>query len=118
MLMTFPKEEKPLAPSLSSELSETLMAPSNISRLVWLHMVIYAMLGTRPDIAFAMGALSKYSLNHGKAHWNEAVHVLRYLGGTKTLVWSLTEIMMQIFHRSFLDIQIPTGLETWTHVGP
>ena len=47
--------------------------------------LMYAMLGTRPDIAFAVGALSKYSSNPGKGHWNEAVHVLRYLGGTKDL---------------------------------
>ena len=47
--------------------------------------LMYAMLGTRPDIAFAVGALSKYSSNPGKVHWNEALHVLRYLGGTKDL---------------------------------
>jgi len=47
--------------------------------------LMYAMLGTRPDIAFAVGALSKYSSNLGKVHWNEALHVLRYLGGTKDL---------------------------------
>ena len=47
--------------------------------------LMYAMLGTRPDVAFAVGALSKYSSNPGIKHWNEAVHVLRYLGGTKDL---------------------------------
>jgi hypothetical protein len=46
---------------------------------------MYAILGTCPNIAFAVGALSKYSSNPGKAHWNEAVHVLHYLGGTKDL---------------------------------
>ena len=46
-------------------------------------MLMYAMLGTRPDIAFAVGAMSKYSANPGRAHWDQAVHVLRYLGGTK-----------------------------------
>ena len=47
--------------------------------------LMYAMLGTRPDIAFAVGTLSKYSSNPGRKHWNEAVHVLGYLGGTKDL---------------------------------
>ena len=46
--------------------------------------LMYAMLATRPDIAFAVGALSKYSSNPGRAHWDQAVHVLRYLVGTKT----------------------------------
>lgn len=45
--------------------------------------LMYAMLGTRPDIAFAVGTLSKFSSNPGKVHWDQAVHVLRYLAGTK-----------------------------------
>jgi len=44
---------------------------------------MYAMLGTRPDIAFAVGVLSKYSSNPGPIHWDQAVHVLLYLIGTK-----------------------------------
>src|SRR6266567_8709422 len=47
--------------------------------------LMYAMLGTRPDIAFAVGALSKFSSNPDLVHWQQAVHVLRYLGGTKDL---------------------------------
>jgi hypothetical protein len=45
--------------------------------------LMYAMLGTRPDIAFAVGALSKFSSNPGKVHWSQAIHVLHYLAGTK-----------------------------------
>ena len=47
--------------------------------------LMYAMLATQqPDIAFAVGALSKYSSNPGRAHWDQAVHILHYLVGTKT----------------------------------
>ena len=46
--------------------------------------LMYAMLATRPDIAFAVGALSKFNANPGRVHWDQAVHVLRYLVGTKT----------------------------------
>ena len=45
---------------------------------------MHAMLGTRPDIAFAVGVLSKYCANPGCAHWDKAVHVLQYLAGTKS----------------------------------
>ena len=45
--------------------------------------LMYAMLATRPDIAFAVGALSKFSSNPGYAHWDQAVHTLWYLVGTK-----------------------------------
>jgi hypothetical protein len=44
---------------------------------------MYAMLGTRPDIAYAVGALSKFSSNFGLVHWQEAMRVLCYLAGTK-----------------------------------
>jgi hypothetical protein len=45
--------------------------------------LMYAMLGMWPDIMFAVGALSKFSSNPGKVHWNQAIHVLKYLAGTK-----------------------------------
>lgn len=44
--------------------------------------VMYAMLGTRPDIAYAVSCLSKFSSNPGRAHWSALKHLLRYLRGT------------------------------------
>jgi len=41
--------------------------------------LMYAAIGTRPDIAFAVGALSRFLSNPGRRHWNEAKHVLTYL---------------------------------------
>jgi hypothetical protein len=43
---------------------------------------MYAMLGTRPDIAFAVASLSQFSSNPGQTHWAAVKHVLRYLRGT------------------------------------
>jgi len=37
---------------------------------------------TRPDISFAVGALSRYNLNPGLQHWKCAKHVIRYLKQT------------------------------------
>jgi Reverse transcriptase (RNA-dependent DNA polymerase) len=48
--------------------------------------LMYTMLGTRPDIAYAVGALSKFSANPGQVHWNEAKHVLWYLIWTRNHV--------------------------------
>jgi hypothetical protein len=45
--------------------------------------LMYAMLGSRPDIAYAVGALSKFCSNFGEVHYLQAMHVLRYLAGTK-----------------------------------
>ncbi|MCO5577787.1 hypothetical protein L7F22_031620 [Adiantum nelumboides] len=43
---------------------------------------MYAMVATRPDIAFAVGVVSHYMANPGKKHWNAVKHLLRYLKGT------------------------------------
>jgi hypothetical protein len=45
--------------------------------------LMYASLGTRPDISFAVTTLSKYSSNPGEAHWNAVKRVFRYLLGTR-----------------------------------
>jgi len=37
---------------------------------------------TRPDLAFAVGVVSRYMEVRGKEHWNAVEHTLRYLKGT------------------------------------
>jgi hypothetical protein len=44
--------------------------------------IMYAMLGTRPDIAFAVTALSQFCSNPGQSHWTAVNRVLHYLRGT------------------------------------
>lgn len=44
---------------------------------------MYAMLGTRPDIAFAVGLLARYSNDPSDLHLDAAKSVLRYLQGSK-----------------------------------
>src|SRR5258708_2623221 len=44
---------------------------------------MYAMLGTHPDIAYAVGALSQYSANPGLDHLTAVNHVLKYLNSMK-----------------------------------
>ena len=44
--------------------------------------LMYAMLATRPDLAFAVGALSKHAATPGEAHWMALKRVYRYLCGT------------------------------------
>ena len=47
--------------------------------------LIYAMLGTRPDIAAAVGVCSQYMANPGLQHWKAVKRILRYLQGTLDL---------------------------------
>lgn len=44
--------------------------------------IMYAMIGTRPDISFAITALSQFSKNPGMKHWKAIKRLLRYLHGT------------------------------------
>jgi hypothetical protein len=43
---------------------------------------VYAAIGTRPDIAYAIAILSRFSDNPGAVHWEAVKRVFRYLKGT------------------------------------
>jgi len=45
--------------------------------------LLYLMLGTRPDIAFAMIKLSQFSANPSKEHFEQAKYICCYLAGTQ-----------------------------------
>ena len=47
--------------------------------------LMYLMVCTRPDIAFAISQLSRYTSNHGSGQWNALMHVIRYVKGSKEL---------------------------------
>ncbi|CAH9089803.1 unnamed protein product [Cuscuta europaea] len=55
--------------------------------------VMYLMVSTRPDIAYAVSCLSRYMANPGMSHWTALKWLLRYLRGTPShgLVFSKTE---------------------------
>ena len=44
--------------------------------------LMYAMVCTRPDIAHAVGVVSRFLSNLGKEHWAAMKWILRYLRGT------------------------------------
>ncbi|GKB18506.1 zinc finger, CCHC-type containing protein [Tanacetum coccineum] len=79
--------------STPMDTSEKLM-PNNgqaVSQLEYSRVIgclMYAMTCTRPDIAFAMGKLSRYTSNPGTQHWQAIQRVLKYL--KKTMDYRLT----------------------------
>ena len=44
--------------------------------------LMYLAISTRPDIAYAVGVLSRFSSNPGKEHWAAVKHLFCYLKGT------------------------------------
>ncbi|MCO5595962.1 hypothetical protein L7F22_050013 [Adiantum nelumboides] len=47
--------------------------------------LMYAMIATRPNIAFAVGVVSRYMSNPGKKHWEAMKGIIRYLKHTKSM---------------------------------
>jgi hypothetical protein len=47
--------------------------------------LMYASLGTRPDITYAVQTVSRFSKNPGQPHWEAVKRIFRYLKGTKEL---------------------------------
>ncbi|GJW56817.1 hypothetical protein Tco_0103548 [Tanacetum coccineum] len=79
--------------STPMDTSEKLM-PNNgqvVSQLEYSRVIgclMYAMTCTRPDIAFVVGKLSRYTSNPGTQHWQAIQRVLKYL--KKTIDYRLT----------------------------
>jgi hypothetical protein len=46
--------------------------------------LLYLMLGTRPDIAFAMTKMAQFAANPSEDHLNRALYICRYLVGTQS----------------------------------
>ena len=44
--------------------------------------LMYIAIGTRPDIAYAVGRLASFLDCYHPEHWEAAIHILRYLKGT------------------------------------
>ena len=45
--------------------------------------LMYVMICTRPDIAYAVGVVSRYMSNPGKKHWEVVKGIIWYLNGTR-----------------------------------
>ena len=71
----------PFRPKMNDE---DLLSPE-MPYLSAIGALMYLATHTRPDIAFAVNLLSRFSSCPTLRHWNDIKHVLRYLQGTKDL---------------------------------
>jgi len=79
--------------STPSDPNVTLMKDDGVSKPVnqslyqsLIGSLLYAALGTRPDIQFAVSAVAKYSSKPNQSHLTAALRILRYLKKTKHLI--------------------------------
>ena len=78
--------------------------------------LMYLMVCTRPDIAYAVSQLSRYCSNHGEAHWKALLHVIRYVKGTKGLGISYKS-GMNIYPCLFSDASFASDPDSRRSVG-
>ena len=70
---------KTMCPSSSEEFKRM----NNVPYASAIGSIMYAMICTRPDVAFALSMCSRYQSNPGDAHWIAAKNILKYLRRTK-----------------------------------
>ena len=79
-----------LSTAQSPNSAEDIAKMRHISYHEAIGSLMYASLGSQPDITFAVQTLFWFSTNPGPIHWDAVKHVFRYLKGTCTL-WLLYE---------------------------
>ncbi|HVX00705.1 MAG TPA: reverse transcriptase domain-containing protein, partial [Candidatus Babeliaceae bacterium] len=73
------KLSKKDAPTTEEEKSRMAKVPYQSA----IGAIMYCMLGSRPDVAYAITALSQFSSNPGWQHWNAVKRLIRYLNTTQ-----------------------------------
>ena len=71
-------------PFCPKEENEALLDPE-VPYLSAIGVLLYLAQCTRPDIAFLVNLLARFSSAPTRRHWNDVKHILRYLRGTTDL---------------------------------
>ena len=72
----------PLTKDDSPSTPDAIADMSNVPYLQAIGSLMFLAVATRPDVAFAVGALSRFNSNPGRPHWKQVQHLFRYLAGT------------------------------------
>lgn len=81
----------PMEPDLRLSKEQGAKTPEDVTfmqKVPYLSAVgslMYLSLTTRPDIAYAVAVLARFSANPGVNHWKAVKHLFRYLQGTKDM---------------------------------
>lgn len=68
--------------------------------------LLYASLGTRPDISHSVNEVSRYLENPGEIHWNAVKRIIRYLAETKILCLNYKSNNQQLNGKLIANIRI------------
>lgn len=79
----------PMSVGITLKKSQCPTTPAEIERMKLIPYasavgsIMYAMMCTRPDVAFALSMTSRYQANPGESHWIAVKNILKYLRRTK-----------------------------------
>lgn len=92
-------------PSSDATITEMKLGGKVVSYSSVVGSLMYAMMGTRPDIAYAVGVLGCYSSAPKQQHWSAAKRVLRYLNTTADieLKFDGNDVNMDMSFHGFSD---------------
>ena len=85
---------------MSPETQEEIEYMSKVPYSYAIGSLMYAMMCTRPDIAHAVGVVSRHMNNPGKEHWKVVKWILKYLRGTTSHALCLE--VQTLFYRDML----------------
>ncbi|KAG8501645.1 hypothetical protein CXB51_004727 [Gossypium anomalum] len=71
-----------LSSALSPQSDDEIKYMSHVPYSSAVGSLMYAMVCSRPDLSYAVSAVSRYIANPGKEHWKAVQWILRYLRGT------------------------------------
>ncbi|GJS45165.1 hypothetical protein Tco_0595286 [Tanacetum coccineum] len=80
----FPTDVK-LSSKMSPSSEKERMEMSRVLYASAMGSLMFAMICTRPDIAHAVGVVSRYMTEPGREHWEAVKRILRYVKGTSNV---------------------------------
>ena len=72
--------------------------------------LMYAMVCTRPDIAHAVGVVSRFMSRPGKQHWEAVKWILRYLKGSSDTSFCFTGASMKL--QGYVDADFASDIDS------
>ncbi|GKB65679.1 zinc finger, CCHC-type containing protein [Tanacetum coccineum] len=101
----------PLDPTIKL-MSNTVRAIDQLEYSRAIGCLMYAMTSTRPDIAYVVGKLSRYTSNPSTHHWHAITKVFKYL--KKTMDYGLSYVEFPSILEGYFDASWITNLEDHT----
>jgi hypothetical protein len=70
--------------------------------------IMYAMICTRPDVAYALSITSRYQQNPGETHWTAVKNILKYLRRTKVMFLVYGGVEEELSVKCYTDASFQT----------